>query len=89
MNAVKQKIKPLSFEDFIESSRKKFPKKPKQEIFTKLKESISQYEKKYKMKTSDFIARYEQGEFEMNDDFDDSELFLLNANANALKRLQK
>ena len=46
----------------------------KEENLKKLKEEMEHYEKKYQMSTSEFIDRYEKGEFEMDDNYNDFEL---------------
>lgn len=77
----------LAFEEFLETSRKKHPPKSKEEIIQELKETIAHYEQKYQMSTEEFLPRYEKGEFEMNDHYDDGDLFEWRACYRSLQRL--
>jgi len=64
-----------SFEEFLNISRKRYPRKSKQEIIKILKKSISDCEQKYQMNTKNFVARFEKGEFENSDEYPGHELF--------------
>jgi len=68
------KDKALSFEGFVDWWKKNRKYRSEEENSRKLKEEIQQYEKKYQMSTSEFIRRYEKGEFEMDDNYNDFEL---------------
>ena len=65
-----------SFEEFLAILEKSRSYSTKEDVVKSLKEEIKNYEKKYKMKTSEFIKRYDSGEFEMDDSYPDHELFI-------------
>jgi hypothetical protein len=65
-----------SFEEFLAILEKNRSHSTKEDVIKSLKEEIEGYEKKYKMKTSEFIKRYDGGEFEMDDSYPDHELFI-------------
>ena len=64
----------LSFEEFVDWWKKNRKYRSKEENLRKLKEEMEYYEKKYQISTSEFIKRYEKGEFEMDDNYNDFEL---------------
>lgn len=70
-----KKFKLPAYEEFMEMSRKKFPAKSKQEIIAMLEKNIVQFEEKYKMRSEEFVKRFDNGEFEERDDFPGHELF--------------
>ena len=65
-----------SFQEFLAMVEKNRSHCTKDDVIKSLREEIESYEKKYKMKTSEFIKRYDSGEFEMDDNFPDYELFI-------------
>ena len=70
---IKERIKLPSFEVFLKKVGKKI-KKPRDESIRELKEIMSRFEQKYSMSTEEFIPRFKQGEFEMDDNYLDYEL---------------
>jgi hypothetical protein len=64
-----------SFEEFLAILEKNRSHYTKKDVVKSLKEEIEGYEKKYKMKTSEFIKRYDGGEFETDESYPDNELF--------------
>ena len=62
-----------NYKEFCIQSRKSSTT-PKQ-LLEKLEANLRQYEQTYQMTSEEFIARYESGEFEMDDAFPGHELF--------------
>lgn len=75
MSELQLNIANLSYEEFCEHFFNKKYHVPKSELIRKLKNRIHQFEEKYGMTTEKFIPRYESGEFEMDDDYPDHDLF--------------
>ena len=89
MQTVKTRFPKLTFEEFIELSHKLHPPKSKKEIVRELKQQIREYEQKYNMKTRHFIVRYDKGDFEMDDNYNNGDLFEWKASYEALQRMLK
>lgn len=71
----KPSIKIPSFEEFSNIARKRYPHKSKHDVIKILKRHISDYERKHRMNTEEFIIRFENGEFENSDEYTEHELF--------------
>lgn len=71
------KVSPIGpeFEAFVEQAQRTHPSKSKTEILRILQDRIRSYEKKYGMSSEEFIRRYEEGDFEMDDHYPDQDLF--------------
>ena len=49
---------------------------------------LAEYEKKYSMSSEEFLPRYKRGDFEMDDDYLDHELFDWSVIIDSLKKLE-
>ena len=65
------------------------PNKSTNEILFDLKKNIAHYEKKYNMLTEEFLPRFRNGEFEMDDNFPDYELAHWQGSYEAYQRLSE
>jgi len=77
-----------SLEEFIGWWKTNRNNRSKEETIQHLEKEIKGYEEKYKMPTSEFIPRYERGEFEMDDNYLDYELARWRGAYLSYKRLQ-
>ena len=78
-----------NFDEFLAILEKNRSHCSKKDVVKSLKKEIEKYEKKYNMTTSDFILRYDAGEFEMDDNYPDYELFQWSGAYDSYQRLQK
>jgi hypothetical protein len=78
-----------SFEEFLAILEKNRSHSTKEDVIKSLKEEIEGYEKKYRMKTPEFIKRYDAGQFEMDDAYPDYELFRWRGAYHSYQRLKK
>jgi hypothetical protein len=76
-----------TFEEYSILWSKNHNRKTIKDIINQLGNIISQYEKKYKMTTPDFLVKYSEGEFEMDDNYLDHELAHWRGSYEAYQRL--
>lgn len=91
MSALKRaekKFTPSLDEDW-DSWRKKYPQRSIKDILQELRQIIKGYEQKYKMTTDEFLPRYTNGEFEMDDSYADYELAHWQGSYEAYQRLSQ
>jgi len=89
MSATKtmQKKIVLPLDDDWAEWRKIHPQKSIKDVLSELRDIITHYEQKYKMTTAEFLPRYEDGEFEMDDRYADYELAHWQGSFEAYQRL--
>ncbi|MBI5214139.1 MAG: hypothetical protein HY960_00130 [Ignavibacteriae bacterium] len=87
MNTSTATSKKFTYEEFIARAEAQKGTHTKEQLVQELRENIARYEAKYKMTSEEFIPRYERGEFEMDDNFDDGELFSWSGDVCALNKL--
>ena len=78
-----------SFDEFLAIIEKNRSHCSKEDAVKSLEKEIEEYEKKHNMTTSEFIVRYDAGEFEMDDNYPDYELFRWSGAYHSYQRLQK
>ncbi|MBI3194745.1 MAG: hypothetical protein HYZ34_09825 [Ignavibacteriae bacterium] len=89
MNNTSTTSKKLTYEEFLARAEAQKGTHTKEQIVQSLRENIARYEAKYKMTSEEFIPRYEGGEFEMDDKYNDGELFLWDSALETIHRLSR
>ena len=84
----KEKTSSPSFDEFLKKINNHSPKN-RNEIIFDLKKIITRYEKKYHMSTEEFLTRFNNGEFEMDDNYLDYELAHWQGSYEAYQRLSE
>ncbi len=69
-----KKISTAALDDDWQARLKNRPQRSIKEILKELRQIIEAYEQKYRMTTAEFLPRYANGEFEMDDSYPDYEL---------------
>ncbi len=87
MNNTSTASKKLTYEEFLARAEAQKGTHTKEQIVQELHENITRYEAKYKMTSEEFIPRYERGEFEMDDNYNEGELFLWDSALETIHRL--
>jgi len=77
------------FDKDWDSWRKKHPQRSSKDILQELGQIIKAYEQKYRMTTEEFIPRYANGEFELDDSYADYELAHWQGSYEAYQRLSQ
>jgi len=85
---VERKFTPILGEEW-DGWRKKYPQRSIKDILQELRQIIKAYEQKYRMTTEEFIPRYANGEFEMDDSYSDYELAHWQGSYEAYQRLSR
>lgn len=84
-----EKISPPPLDEDWEARRKKKAQRSIKVILKELREIIEAYEQKYRMTTDEFLPRYANGEFEMDDSYADYELAHWQGSYEAYQRLSQ
>ena len=74
MSSATTAIKKSTYEEFLQVAGSRNSNRTEEGTILRLKENIKRYEAKYKMTSEEFVSRYEQGDFEMDDTYLDYEL---------------
>lgn len=84
-----EKISTPAMNDEWQARLKKRPQRSTKEIITELRQIIEAYERKYRMTTNEFLPRYANGEFEMDDSYPDYEMAHWQGSYEAYQRLSQ
>lgn len=68
--------KTLSFQKLVDDWNENYSKYSEDDILSTLKERVTTFEAKYRMPTSEFVERYDRGEFETDDTHPGHDLFV-------------
>jgi hypothetical protein len=89
MSEVTDKRSTPTLEEFVKRCEGKRNHRSKEDSIKLLEKEIQKYENKYKMTSSEFIERYEKGDFEMDDNYLDHELLDWEISYLTYQRLRK
>lgn len=89
MNITNIAVKKPTYEEFISKIENSTHHHSSNKVLTEMRGRIAECERKYGMASAEFVTRYKRGDFEMDNTYNDGDLFLWNSALNIINRLQK